>query len=124
MARPDKSTLMTVNPLRSGNPIASITRDANNHPTTIVYNTIGGDSAATETVLLSYSDDGHPIFKGVTYTNSMVNEFQATIVHDNLTSTDDDLSEQTRTMVCLLEILVEEQKKVNMYFSLITGNKL
>ena len=38
--------------------------------------------------------------------------------------TDDDLSEQIRQMNCLLTTLVEEQKKTNTYFAIITNQRL
>ncbi len=52
---------------KTGDPLASVTYDAQNRPTVIVYNV--GFTGNTETVNISYTVDGFPIFNGIEYRN-------------------------------------------------------
>jgi len=76
MARVNKSTLLTKRALRSGNPVDFVEYNGVGSPVEIRYNLEGND---TQTVYISWDEDGAPTIDGIKYINHSVNVWGATL---------------------------------------------
>lgn len=113
---------MVKHPLVEGDPIVDITYNSDNLPAQIIYRVIS--KSGTETIDLTYTQLGYPIFKGITYLGASINIFDATISPLIKTDPSEVLYQRQDDANQKLGDILTEMRKLNTYFALITNTRL
>lgn len=112
---------LTKYPIVSGDPVSVINYDAEERPILVTYNVIS--KLGTETIELTYTAQGSPIYRGITYVGSVFDISKAQMLSNPNADPAFQLKQQAREdeKLVQMEEICRELKKFNTYMALITN---